>query len=114
MLNLLRLSSDVGYRIDAPLPVPPVFDLIASRGAVAAAEMYEVFNMGCGFCAVVREGDAETAVAIIEPHHPGAAVVGHVTDRRGSVELPRAGLAGAPGRGFGSPDVGDAGARPRG
>src|ERR687885_1289447 len=42
MLNLLRLEADVGYRIDSPLPVPPVFDLIAQRGGVDHTEMFEV------------------------------------------------------------------------
>ena len=36
-----------------PLPVPPVFGLVAERGGVEHAELYEVFNMGCGFCVVV-------------------------------------------------------------
>ena len=49
-LNLLRLEAHAGYRIDAPLPVPPVFVHIAERGGVEDAELYEVFNMGCGFC----------------------------------------------------------------
>ena len=31
LLNLLRLEAEVGYRIDPPLPVPPIFDLIAER-----------------------------------------------------------------------------------
>ena len=32
LLNLLRLHADVGYRIDAPLPEPPIFGLIAEPG----------------------------------------------------------------------------------
>ena len=43
----------MGYRIDSPLPVPPVFDLIAARSGTGDDEMHEVFNMGCGFCVVV-------------------------------------------------------------
>ena len=53
LLNLLRLGDGVGYRIDSPLPVPPVFELIAELGEVSPREMWEVFNMGCGFCAIV-------------------------------------------------------------
>src|SRR3954469_7666365 len=60
--NLLRLRAEVGYEIDAPLAVPPVFRLIAERGSVAEEEMYEVFNMGCGFCCVVAAADEERAV----------------------------------------------------
>src|SRR6478752_2905956 len=51
--NLDRLAAEVGYEIDAPLPVPPVFELIQERGSVGEEEMHDVFNMGCGFCLVV-------------------------------------------------------------
>src|SRR3954470_8673514 len=75
MLNLLRLEAEVGYRIDAPLPVPPIFDLIADGAGVPPEEMYEVFNMGCGFCVVVPADDADAAVALLGQRHRGAAVV---------------------------------------
>src|SRR4051794_36719545 len=48
--NLLRLNSEIGFEVSDPLPVLPVFDLIAQRGGVETAEMWQVFNMGCGFC----------------------------------------------------------------
>jgi phosphoribosylformylglycinamidine cyclo-ligase len=99
-LNLLRLEAPVGYRIDAPLPAPPVFEVIARRGGVDGAEMWEVFNMGCGFCCVVSPGDAEAALALLAEHHAGAAVIGEVTANAGVVELPRAGLEGRRGEGF--------------
>jgi phosphoribosylformylglycinamidine cyclo-ligase len=86
-LNLLRLEAEVGYLIDAPLPVPEIFSLIAARGAVDPAELYEVFNMGCGFCCVVPAAQADAAVALLAPHHPGAAVIGSATDTTGAVEL---------------------------
>ena len=54
--NLLRLAAEVGYEIDDPLPVPPIFELIQERGEVSDEEMHEVFNMGCGFCVVVAAG----------------------------------------------------------
>jgi phosphoribosylformylglycinamidine cyclo-ligase len=100
-LNLLRLESETaGYLIDRPLPVPPVFEEIAERGAVEAAEMYEVFNMGCGFCCVVPASDADEAVSILARRHPGAAVIGRASTAAGVVELPRAGLRGTRERGF--------------
>src|SRR3712207_3449871 len=46
LLNLLRFPGGVGYTIDAPLPVPGVFDLIAAQENVPPEEMYDVFNMG--------------------------------------------------------------------
>ena len=102
LLNLLRLEADVGYIIDAPLPAQPVFALIAERGEVPPEEMHEVFNMGCGFVAVVPEAQAEAAVALFSQRHPGAAVIGRATDATGDVELPAAGLVGRRGEGFGA------------
>jgi phosphoribosylformylglycinamidine cyclo-ligase len=100
LLNLLRLESDVGYRIDSPLSAPPIFDLIAGRGEIDSAEMHEVFNMGCGFCCVVPAEEAAEAVAVLTERHPGAALIGTVTDRAGTVELPALGLEGRAGQGF--------------
>ncbi len=100
LLNLLRLQAPVGYRIDTPLPVPAIFDLIAERAETGPEELYEVFNMGCGFCCVVPAGDAVEAVALLSTRHPGAAVIGSVTDRAGLVELPAQGLEGRESQGF--------------
>jgi phosphoribosylformylglycinamidine cyclo-ligase len=94
MLNLLRLEAPVGYRVDHPLPVPPIFDLIADGASVPPEEMYEVFNMGCGFCVVVPEAAADAAVRSLSARHRGAAVIGAVTDAAGVVELPTVGLRG--------------------
>src|SRR5919204_2998192 len=93
-LNLPRLSDSVGWSIDSPLPVPPVCELIAERASVPVEEMWETFNMGCGFCCVVPAAQAETATAMLGDHHPGASVIGRVTADAGLVELPFAGLAG--------------------
>ncbi len=85
--NLLRLNATVGFAVDRPLAVPPVFGLIASRGGVPDAEMHDVFNMGCGFVAVVPEAQAGEGAALLAGHHPGAARIGTVTDRAGRLEI---------------------------
>jgi len=92
LLNLGRLREGVGYEISDPLPVPGVFELVRQQAGVADAEMWEVFNMGCGFCVVCPEGMAETAVAMLEPHHPDTRRIGTVTDRAGRMEVPSAGV----------------------
>jgi phosphoribosylformylglycinamidine cyclo-ligase len=92
LLNLLRLRDGVGYEVSDPLPVPGICTLVAEHGGVGAAEMWEVFNMGCGFCAVVRDEHADAAVEILERHHPGTRRIGTVTDRAGRVEVPAAGV----------------------
>jgi phosphoribosylformylglycinamidine cyclo-ligase len=98
-LNLPRLSSKVGWLIDSPLPVPPVCQLIAERASVPAEDMWETFNMGCGFCCVVPAEQAEAAKELLGRHHE-AMVIGSVTAEAGLVELPSAGLSGRRGEGF--------------
>jgi phosphoribosylformylglycinamidine cyclo-ligase len=83
--NLLRLSDGVGFEIDAPLPVPPIFHLIQDLGGVSDAEMHEVFNMGCGFVCVVGAGDEEPALKLLQGHYPGAQRIGRVSDAAGDV-----------------------------
>jgi phosphoribosylformylglycinamidine cyclo-ligase len=100
LLNLLRLDARVGYLIDAPLPQQPIFDLVAERSGAAWTELVEVFNLGCGFCCVLPEAQADEALALLNGHHSGAAVIGSVTDRDGLVELPGRGLVGRARHGF--------------
>jgi phosphoribosylformylglycinamidine cyclo-ligase len=92
LANLLRLSDRVGFAIEAPLPVPPVFELVREHGGVPETEMWGVFNMGCGFVAVVPESAAGDAVALLAARHPGAARIGTVTAGAGRVDVPRLGV----------------------
>jgi phosphoribosylformylglycinamidine cyclo-ligase len=78
--NLLRLAAEVGYEIDDPLPVPPVFELIRERGGVPDEEMHEVFNMGCGFCVVVPASDEAAALEMLRSHHPAAKRIGRAVE----------------------------------
>ena len=86
--NLLRLDAEVGYEIDDPLAVPPVFGLIQELGDVSDDEMREVFNLGCGFCCVVAAPDEEPALELLRGHYPDAKRIGRATDRAGEVEVP--------------------------
>ena len=78
--NLLRLAAEVGYEIDDPLPVPPIFELIQEQGQVSDEEMSEVFNMGCGFCVVVPAADGGAALELLRRHYPTAKRVGRATE----------------------------------
>lgn len=84
--NLLRLDADVTYEITDPLSVPPIFELISQRASVPDEEMHEVFNMGCGFCVVVRANDETEAVSTLAEFHPGAARIGTVREGPRQVE----------------------------
>ena len=83
--NLLRLSREVGYRIDSPLPVPEIFDLIQELGEVPYDEMHEVFNMGLGFVCVVAGEHAHSAVDLLGELHPGSRPIGTITADAGVI-----------------------------
>ncbi len=109
LLNLLRLGDGAGFEItDAAARCPRSSRSSRELGNIPAAEMWEVFNMGCGFCAVVADADAERAVALLGARHPGTAVIGRVTDAAGPGERPRAGH-----RGRGRADQGGLASRAR-
>jgi phosphoribosylformylglycinamidine cyclo-ligase len=56
--------------------------------------MFQVYNMGVGFCLVVTPADADRALAILRAHRTEAAVLGRaVADPDRTVRLPN-GLVG--------------------
>jgi phosphoribosylformylglycinamidine cyclo-ligase len=85
--NLLRLEADVGYDIDDPLPVPPIFELIQELGDVSDEEMHEVFNMGCGFCVVPAAGDEDAALQHLRAHYPTSQRIGRATKGPARISL---------------------------
>jgi phosphoribosylformylglycinamidine cyclo-ligase len=86
--NLLRLNADVGFELDDPLPVPGVFGLLQELGDVSDEEMWDVFNMGCGFVVAVAEDEVDAATTLLASHHPGARRIGSVTGHAGRVRRP--------------------------
>ncbi len=83
--NLLRLAAEVGYEIDEPLPVPPIFELIGERADVGDEEMHRVFNMGCGFCCVVAASDEAAALDLLRRHQPEARRIGRASGAVGEI-----------------------------
>ena len=79
--NLSRLHAGVDYRLEDALPAPPIFGLVQRLGGVPDDEMWRVFNMGCGFIAVVPAGAAAEAASLLGAHHPGARRIGSVVAR---------------------------------
>ncbi len=95
LLNLPRVAARVGFAIDNLPPAPPIFRLIEKHGGIARAEMFEVYNMGVGFCVLAAEQDAAAILAILERHGRRAQVIGHVVnDDSEGVCLPRERLVG--------------------
>jgi phosphoribosylformylglycinamidine cyclo-ligase len=87
--NLLRLEAKVGYQIDDPLPVSPIFTLIQELAGVPDEEMHEVFNMGCGFCVVLAAADENVALEKLRAHYAGAKRIGQAAS--GPSQVIRAG-----------------------
>src|SRR6266851_3155145 len=95
LLNLPRVDATVGFLIDDLPPVPPIFVLIQQCGAVTRGEMFEVYNMGVGFCVLVDEKDADATLSILRHHSRRAEAIGRViADESKGVYLPRERLAG--------------------
>ena len=78
LLNLRRVGRGFGYQIDY-LPEPqPIFKIIQKYGKIPDQEMYEVFNMGVGFCLVTPKEESEEALQIAEKHKVKGYVLGRV------------------------------------
>ncbi len=98
-INLNRVPDDVaaqaGFLITDLPSAPPIFSVVQELGRIGNEEMFRVFNMGVGFCAVVPEAEAGRAIDIgaacgikgmrlgtVTDDHPGK-----VTIRAGDVHL---------------------------
>ena len=95
LLNLPRVDAEIGFVIDDLPPPPRIFDLIQEHGAIGCAEMFEVFNMGIGFCVMVAEADADATLAILSRHNRQAWIIGRaIADPGKAVHLPQHKLVG--------------------
>jgi phosphoribosylformylglycinamidine cyclo-ligase len=96
LLNLNRVEHpSTGFFIDEMPETPEIFKMIQQYGDVSTAEMFEVYNMGVGFCVVASETDVGSVLSILERYHRKAWVIGKVIDDpTKGVYLPRQGLTG--------------------
>jgi phosphoribosylformylglycinamidine cyclo-ligase len=91
MRNIPRLNSKIGFSIDW-LPEPqPVFNELQRVGGMSDREMYQTFNMGIGFVAVVDSGDENAALASLKGNGVDAWRIGTVKEGNG-VEVKQLGL----------------------
>jgi phosphoribosylformylglycinamidine cyclo-ligase len=94
LTNLLRVQSAVGYVLDTLPELPPVFRLLQRLGGVSDEEMFQVYNMGVGFCLVVAAADADRALETLRRQGAAPLVLGQaVADPDRTVRLPN-GLVG--------------------
>jgi phosphoribosylformylglycinamidine cyclo-ligase len=94
-LNLTRLNPRVSFVIDDLPPIPPIFTIIQKTGGVSDEEMFCVFNMGIGFCAVVGQKDVAAAMSVFAKGGFKSHLIGHaVADTARTVTIPKFGLRG--------------------
>jgi phosphoribosylformylglycinamidine cyclo-ligase len=95
LLNLTRAAAPVGYEIEKPIEPQPIFGLIQRYGEVSDAEMFEVFNMGTGFCYVVDPSAVDGTISILKKHGREARPIGHTAaDPEKKVRIPGHSLVG--------------------
>lgn len=95
LLNLTRTEAKVGFVIDCLIEAQPIFSLIQRHVHVDDAEMFEVFNMGIGFCYVVDPADEDRTISILRQHHREAKRIGYaVADSQRYVRIPERHLIG--------------------
>ena len=67
----------MGFEIDHLIEPHPIFTLIQQHANVDDSEMFEVFNMGIGFCYVVDPDDAALTISILESYDRKAQRIGY-------------------------------------
>jgi phosphoribosylformylglycinamidine cyclo-ligase len=65
----------------------PIFQLLADKGGVAEAELYQVFNMGIGMTMIVVAAKADAVLRFIRARRQTAWIIGEVVRGKGKVKL---------------------------
>jgi phosphoribosylformylglycinamidine cyclo-ligase len=66
-------------------PRPPVFDFLQKHGNVTDEEMYRIFNLGVGYCLIVRPSFADSICEQLTALGETATVIGHIAKGTGQV-----------------------------
>ena len=89
--NLPRALGGKGARLyEGSWEEPAVFGLIRTLGDVPEDEMRRVFNLGVGFCCVVKGDDAEAALETLRGAGHDARLIGEVVEAEGVEFVPGA------------------------
>jgi phosphoribosylformylglycinamidine cyclo-ligase len=89
---LARLNAKVRFSLDGWPEPRGVYRWIARLGNLAPQELYQTFNMGIGFVAIVSPSRVKGALRRLRAAgYPDARLVGRVTRGRG-VQLPNLGI----------------------
>jgi phosphoribosylformylglycinamidine cyclo-ligase len=67
--------------------VLPIFQIIAEKGGVPEAELYQVFNMGIGIVAIVSAEKADAILKFIRAQKHKAWLIGEVVKGKGEARV---------------------------
>jgi phosphoribosylformylglycinamidine cyclo-ligase len=65
----------------------PIFQLLAAKGGVEEAELYQVFNMGVGMVVVVAPGEVDAVLAFAQARGHQAWLIGEVVKGTGQAQV---------------------------
>jgi phosphoribosylformylglycinamidine cyclo-ligase len=86
LCRALHAGVDARIREDA-WPVPPIFHFLQEHGDVAAEEMRRVFNMGLGYCLIVRPSFAASVGSQLAKAGERPHVIGEIVPGAGEVRI---------------------------
>ena len=66
-------------------PVPPVFTFLQTHGKIDDAEMKQVFNLGIGYCVIVRPSFVASVTEQLEKLGETVYVIGEIVKGKGVV-----------------------------
>ncbi len=88
LLNLYRVTAQVGFILDNLFTPPPIFMYIHQLGNIPWSTMYKTFNMGIGFIYIVSPETVAPVLAILNKHGRQATCLGHaVADPQRKIHL---------------------------
>jgi phosphoribosylformylglycinamidine cyclo-ligase len=67
--------------------MPPIFQLLAAKGGVAEAELYQVFNMGIGMTIIVAADKADAVLQFVRARGQTAWIIGEITRGTGLAKV---------------------------
>ena len=67
--------------------VPPIFGLIAEKGAISEHDMFNTYNMGVGMSVVVPAAEADKALRILAENGVDAYVIGEIVRGERKIEI---------------------------
>ncbi len=71
----------------ASIPAPPIFEIIAQRGAIPQRDMYNTFNMGIGLVLAIPKEQVGQALEVLVRNGERAYVIGTVVKGEIGIEL---------------------------